>query len=391
MKKKIAILGSTGSIGKTTLEILKKNEKDFEIFLLSANNNYKKLKEQALKYKAKNVIIKNYKYYLKLKKELKKKKIKVYNNFDILKKIPKNKIYYTMCAISGLEGLEPTLDTIKFSKIVGIANKESIICGWNLLRRNLIKYNTKFIPVDSEHYSIWNLTKNYQNQQIEQIIITASGGPFLNLPLKKINNATPKKAVKHPNWKMGKKISIDSATLMNKVFEIIEAYKIFEFDLNKYKILIHPQSYVHAIVKFNSGLIKIILHDTNMKIPIFNSIYGDSKKKLETQKINQNLLNNLTFLKIDKKRYPSIEIIKMLPKRRNSLFETVITSANDELVNLFIKNKIKFNDIVYYLKKILLDKQLIKYKGISPKSLNDIIRLSRLVRLKTQSISVEST
>ena len=151
-----------------------------------------------------------------------------------------------MCAITGLEGLKPTLEAISFSKKIAIANKESIICGWNLIKKKLKKYKTDFIPVDSEHFSIWSLLGNYSNYNIEEIIITASGGPFLNFPLNKFKNITPKKAINHPNWKMGKKISVDSATLVNKVYEVIEAQRIFDIDIKKFKILIHPKSYVHG-------------------------------------------------------------------------------------------------------------------------------------------------
>ncbi len=222
-----------------------------------------------------------------------------------------------MCAISGLDGLRPTLEAIKFSKTIGIANKESIICGWHLIKKKLKKYNTKFIPIDSEHFSIWNLTKDYSNDDIEEIIITASGGPFLNLPLNIQKKITPKDAIKHPNWKMGKKISVDSANLMNKVFEVIEANRMFSFDLEKYKILVHPQSYVHAIVKFKNGLIKMLLHDTDMKIPIFNSIYNENLKYIASKKIDSKILNNLNFYEVDILKFPSIKLLKKISKEKN--------------------------------------------------------------------------
>ena len=154
-----------------------------------------------------------------------------------------------MAAIVGVAGLQPTVDAIKISKTVAIANKESIICGWEILSKFIKKYKTKILPVDSEHFSIMELTKDTNDNEVEEIIM-ASGGPFLNLPKNKLKNVNPKQAVNHPNWKMGKKISIDSANLMNKVFEVIEACKIFKFNKKKYKIIIHPQSYVHSIIRF---------------------------------------------------------------------------------------------------------------------------------------------
>ena len=277
MKKKIAILGSTGSIGKTLINIIKQDKINFEIVLLSADGNYKELLKQAKYFKVKNLIITNKNSYQKIKKDKFTKKIKIFDNFDNYKKIFKKKIDYTMSAITGIEGLKPTIDMIKYTKKIAIANKESIICGWNLIEKKLKKHKTKFVPVDSEHFSIWYALRDVDKSLVEKIYITASGGPFLNTPLNKLKKANINQAIKHPNWKMGKKISIDSATMMNKVFEIIEAKKIFNLSYDKLSILIHPKSYVHAIVKFKNGLTKLVVHDTNMKIPIANSLYASSK------------------------------------------------------------------------------------------------------------------
>ena len=387
MKKKIAILGSTGSIGKSTIEILRKDKKNFDVFLLTTNNNYREILKQALEFKAQNIIINNKKYYLNLKKKLINKNINIFNNFESFKKKFNKKIDYTMCAISGLAGLKPTLDLIKFSKRIGIANKESIVCAWNLIQKKLKRYKTEFIPIDSEHFSIWSLLNDLNKNNIEKIVITASGGPFLKLPIKQFKNIKPKSAVKHPNWKMGNKISIDSATMMNKVFEVIEAQRIFNVGLNKFKILTHPSSYVHAIIKFNNGLTKILVHDTDMKIPIFNSIYNKSSKKIKSKNLDLKKLNNLNLNKINTNRFPSIKIIKIIPSKI-SLFETVLVSANDELVSLFLNKKINFNEIVIYLKKILSMKIFLKLKKRSPKNYNELINLRDIVRLKTRTLCI---
>ena len=387
MKMKIAILGSTGSIGKTTINILKKNKKNFNIILLTTNNNYKELLKQVKEFKVQNLVINNKKHYLNLKKKLKNKKINIYNNFETFNKNFNQRVDYTMCAISGLAGLKPTLDSIKFSKKIAIANKESLICAWNLIEKKLKKHKTKFIPIDSEHFSIWSLLNDSKNSKVEEIIITASGGPFLNLAFNKFKKIKPNAAINHPNWKMGKKISIDSATMMNKVFEVIEAQRIFNIDLNKFKILIHPKSYVHAIVKFTNGLTKILIHDTSMKIPIFNSIYSEKTKKIRTKKLNISNLNNLNFIKVDTKRYPSIKILKTIPKKI-SFYETVIVSANDELVDLFLEGKIIFQDIVKYLYKILQMKEFLKFKNRVPKKYEELIKLNNFVRLKIRSLCI---
>ena len=389
MKKKIAILGSTGSIGKSTIDILRKDKKNFDVVLLTTNNNYREILKQAKEFKARNIIINNKKHYLTSKKKLRNNKINIFNNFQSFNNKFKSKIDFSMSAISGLEGLKPTLDLIKFSKTIAIANKESIICAWNLIQQRLNKYKTKFIPVDSEHFSIWSLLNGNNSNSVEEVIITASGGPFLKLSLNKFKKIKPQIAVNHPNWKMGKKISIDSATMMNKVFEVIEAQRIFNIDINKFKILIHPKSYVHAIVKFTNGLTKILVHDTDMKIPIFNSIYGNNNKKIKSSKINLSILNNLNFIKVNSTRFPSIKILKMIPNKI-SLYETVMVSANDQLVSLFLDGKINFSDVARFLKKIMKMNIFMKYKKRAPKNFNELINLSKFVRLKTNLLSVRS-
>jgi len=186
---------------------------------------------------------------------------------------------------------------------------------------------------------------------------------------------------------MGKKISVDSANLMNKIFEIMEANRMFDFDLDKYKILIHPQSYVHAIIKFKNGLIKMLLHDTDMKIPIFNSIYDKKIKYIFSKKINSKILNNLNFYEVDKLKFPSIKLLKKISKE-NTLYDTVITIANEELVKLFLQHKISLRQVVENLTKIINLKEYKKYFSKKPTSLNKIHKVSELVRLKTNGISV---
>ena len=388
MKQKIVILGSTGSIGKTVIDILKKDKKSFEIKLLTADKNIKELLKQVKLFEVKNIIIIDHKKFLLVKNLLKDKKINIYNSFSSIPKIFKNeKIDYTMNALSGLDGLDPTLKIIKHTNKIAIANKESIICGWNLIQIELKKNKTEFIPIDSEHFSIWSLINKEKDINIEKIFITASGGPFSNYPLKKFKSITPKLALKHPNWKMGNKITIDSATMMNKVFEIVEAKKIFAVDYKKIEILVHPKSYVHAIVKFTNGLIKILAHDTNMKIPIFNSIYPNFQKKIKTNILDLKNLNNLNFKPIDKRRFPIVKILEILPISE-SLFETVIVSANDTLVNFFLDKKIKFNDIAKILLTILNLREFKKYKKIKPKNIAQIKNLSKYVSIKIKSLSV---
>ena len=387
MKKKIAILGSTGSIGKSTLEVIKKDKKNFNVVYLSANNNYKKLIQQAKEFNVKNVLIKNEKFYRIVRNSLKKNKTKVVSGNTSMNKIISGKLDYTMSAIVGLAGLQPTIDIIKVSKIVAIANKETIICGWEILSKLIKKYKTKILPVDSEHFSIMELTKDVSDKEIEEIIITASGGPFLNRPINRLKNVKPEDAINHPNWKMGKKISVDSSNMMNKVFEVIEATKLFNFDIKKYKIMIHPQSYVHSIVRFRNGLIKMILYNTDMKIPISNTLYKSKENLLKTPNIKIEDLNKLNFKKVNLKNFPAIKLISKCFTLGPST-PIIINAANEELVNLFLKGKIDFLNIVKKINKILEDKDFKKYAKRKLVSINDIKIADKWARLKTINMCV---
>ena len=384
MKKKIAILGSTGSIGKSLLNIVSRDKKNFQILLLTANKNYKLLLKQAEIYKVKNIIITEKKYFEKAKLINKNKKISITNNFEYFKKIFPKKIDYTMSAIVGIEGLLPTLKIIKFTKKIAIANKESIICAWNLINKELKKNKTEFVPVDSEHFSAWYALRGKKTTNIEKVFLTASGGSLFKINQKKYKNLKLSKILKHPNWKMGKKITIDSSTMMNKIFEVIEAKKLFNLDYKKLSILIHPKSYLHAIVKFNDGMTKIIAHDTTMEIPIFNTLYDNNFKYIKTKNLNLENLNDLKLSKIDIKKFPLIKILKILPNK-NSLFETVLVSANDELVKLFLNKEISYTDISKMMMRLVSLKELHKYKKIQPKSIKDIFKLNEYVRLKINS------
>ena len=388
MKKKIAILGSTGSIGKSTFEIIKKNKKDFDVILLSANNNYKKLIRQAKEIKAKNVLIKNKIFFDNVKKGLKNSSTKVFYGDISLKKIINKKLDYTMSAIVGIAGLQPTIDAIKNSRTVAIANKESIICAWNILLKEVERNKTKILPVDSEHFSIMELTKGIEDVEIEEIIITASGGPFLNLPIHKLKKVKPQKAVKHPNWNMGKKISIDSANLMNKVFEVIEACKFFNFNKVKYRVVIHPQSYVHSIIRFKNGLIKMILYNADMKIPISNTLYEKGNNFLNIKKIDTTIFNKNSFYNVNKKRFPSINLINKILNSGPST-ATIVNASNEVLVDLFLRNKIGFLDIVKTINKIFKDKEFKKYAKRKVKSVKDIKLVDNWARLKTVAICVK--
>ncbi len=371
MTKAIFILGSTGSIGDTVLNVLKKNKNKFNVKLLTTNTNVNKIYKQAITFNVKEVVIFNQKKYFENYKKFKDKKIKVFSSVKEVFKKNKKKSYLTINAISGIDGLEPTLEIIKYSNKLAIANKESIICGWKFLKRELIKYRTDFIPLDSEHFSIWSLLKNENKKNIQKIYLTASGGPFLNQKLNSIKKIKPKYALKHPNWKMGKKISIDSATMMNKIFEVIEAIKLFNLKPKQVDILIHPISYIHAIINFNNGLTKFLAHDTTMEVPIANVIY--SNENLYNYKNNYfdyTKLNGKNFIKPDLKKFPLLKLLNY--KFKNTFLEIILVSLNDALVNKYLDRKIHYISIHKLMLKLLKKPYLMKFYKIKPRNINDI-------------------
>ena len=383
MKKNISILGSTGSVGLSTLKIIDKKKNFFRIILLAANNNYRLICNQIKKYKPEYFIINNFKVYLRVKKKFKNKQVKIFNNFE---KINLKKLDLSVAAIPGIAGLKPTLLFIKLSKKILIANKESIICGWTLMKKLASKNNTKIIPVDSEHYSIFKLIENLNQNEIEKIYLTASGGPFLDYKKKELHKISPKEALKHPKWKMGQKITIDSSTLMNKILELIEAQKLFSLPNNKLDIIIHPNSLVHAIVKKKNGLITFIYHETSMIIPLANAIFDGKLNIKEFYKIDSknDQLENLVFKKVDKKIFPVI----FLKNRVNEYPSTsiIINAANEILVELFLNKKIPFLSISKTIMKILNDRNYKKYAIRNPKNIHEVTNIDKWARENVKRI-----
>ena len=368
MKKKINILGSTGSIGNTTLKIINLNSKLFTIETLMANKNFYEIQKQIDLYNPKNFVVSNYDTYLKVAKKFKKKNVKIYNHFESVK--INKKIDITVAAIPGLAGLKPTLKFTKKSKTLLIANKETVICGWKLLNNIVKKYKIKVIPIDSEHFSIMKLIEKTKKNEVEKIYITASGGPFLKKKIKDFKKITPSQALKHPKWSMGKKISIDSATMMNKIFEILEAERIFSYPLSMFKIIIHPQSLIHAIVKYKNGITKFLYHEPDMSVPISNAIFGDEISKVQGVKKREIDLSKIEFFNVDKKRFPSMKLLPNLEKYPST--PIILNAANEILVDQFLKKKIRFNGIIEQLLLVLKDKNYKKYAIQKPNNLKNI-------------------
>ncbi len=378
MKKTISILGSTGSIGLNSLKIIDKKKNKFKINLLSANKNFKLICTQIKKYKPYIFIINDQKIYRQSINKFKNVKTKIFNNFNLNKILKKSDI--TISAIPGIAGLEPTITMAKKSKKILIANKESIICGWELIKKAALKNKAEIIPIDSEHFSISNLIKNHNLNEVRKIYITASGGPFLNYKKKQFKTIRPLDAIKHPKWKMGKKISVDSATMMNKIFEIIEAQKLFNIPNNKLDILIHPDSLVHAIIEFKNGLVKFMYHETSMIIPLANALF-DGKVEIENfykNKFKEKIVKDLKFNKVNKYIFPLIK----LKNRAQEYSSTpiILNAANEILVDHFLNKKLQFLRINKIIMSVLNDRNYKKYAIRKPKNINQIIKIDEWAR-----------
>ena len=376
MTKLFSILGSTGSIGITTLKILRK-KKIFKINLLSADKNFNLICNQIKEFKPQIFVINNFNVFLKVKKKLKKCKTKIIYSKDFSYKSLKLSDV-TLSAIPGIEGLEPTIEMVKKSRKLLIANKESVICGWNLIKNASKKSKTKLVPVDSEHFSIMQLIKNYKMKDIQRIYLTASGGPFLNKQDSQLKRIKPEQALKHPKWKMGKKITINSSTLMNKILELVEAQKIFNISNKKLNIIIHPESLVHAIIELKNGLSHFIYHETSMAIPIANAIFDNQININNFYKVKKNNLKNLSFIKVDSKIFPMIKLKNKIFQHNSS--PIIINAANEVLVDQFLRKKIPFLSMYKMVLIVLRDRNFKKYAIKKPKTISQINEISKWVK-----------
>ena len=379
MTKLFSILGSTGSIGITTLKILRK-KKIFKINLLSADKKFNLICKQIKEFKPQIFVINNFNVFLKVKKKLKKSKTKIIYSKNFSYKLLKYSDV-TLSAIPGIEGLEPTIEMVKKSRKLLIANKESVICGWDLIKNVSKKSKTKLVPVDSEHFSIMQLLKNYKMKDIQRIYLTASGGPFLNKRDSQLKRIKPEQALKHPKWKMGKKITINSSTLMNKIFELVEAQKIFNISNKKLDIIIHPESLVHAIIELKNGLSHFVYHETSMAIPIANAIFDNQINVNDFYEVRKNNLRSLSFRKADSKIFPMIKL-------KNKIFQynsspIIINAANEVLVDQFLRKKIPFLSMYKMVLIVLRDRNYKKYAIKKPKNLTEIYHIDYWARKTT--------
>ena len=380
MKKFISILGSTGSVGLNTLSIIDKRKNYFQPFIFSANKNYNLICKQILKYKPTYFVINDVRTYNKISKKFKKNKIIILNDYKSIKFKFVSGI--TISAIPGIAGLVPILKLIKHSKKILLANKEAIICGWELIRKKANQNGTKLIPIDSEHYSILKLLENQEMRLVKKVYITASGGPFLKFSASQLKKVKISQALNHPKWKMGKKITIDSSTLMNKIFEIVEAQKLFNIPFQKIDIIIHPNSLVHAILELKNGIKKFIYHETSMKIPLANALFDGELDIDKFYKEKKSFgFENLVFEKVNDKIFPAIKLKNKINQFTSS--PIIINASNEVLVDQFLRKKIEFLDIIKIIMDVLKDKNFKKYAIKKPKNINQIYYIDNWARSLT--------
>ena len=376
-KKTISILGSTGSIGTNTIDVLMSNKKNFSVFSLSCKNNINLLYKQAILLKPKVVAIQNKKKYKDLKNKLFGKKIKILAGDEGVIESTDNKVDIVVASIVGVAGLKPTLNSIKNSSKLCLANKECLVSAGSFFMNKISKSKCKLLPLDSEHNAIFQLCDFKKFNNVESITLTASGGPFRNYNLQKLNKVTIKDALKHPNWKMGNKITIDSATLMNKAFEIVEAYYLFNLKLDQIKVIVHPESIIHSMVNFVDGSTTALLSDHDMRIPIFYALNWPTRKYYNVKKIDFLKIKKFTFEEPNEHLIHSIKLAYYVLKEGGS-YPLIFNAANEIAVSFFLKKKIKFMDIVKIVKEILSQSKNYKINTV-----DDVYIIDRKTRLLT--------
>ena len=376
MKKGIAILGSTGSIGTQTLEVISEHENLFSVEVLTANNNCDLLIEQAKKYKPNAVVIVNRDKYDKVNSELSKLGIKVYAGQKSLEQIVESEeINIVLTALVGYSGLIPTINAIKLGKKIALANKETLVVAGDLITKLSKEYNAPIYPVDSEHSAIFQCLVGENNNVIEKIYLTASGGPFRGRRAAELKTITKKQALRHPNWSMGAKITIDSATLMNKGLEVIEAKWLFNLNKEQIDVVVHPQSIIHSAVQFEDGSIKAQLGIPDMKLPIQYALGFPNRLKNNFKRFSFFDYPNLTFEKADEKTFRNLSLaFRAMSKGGNSA--CILNAANEIAVEAFLNDKIGFLNM-----SDLIDNCLEKITFVKSPTIEDYIETDQQTRL----------
>ncbi len=376
-RRKIAILGSTGSIGRQTLDVISAFKDDFEVVGLSAGNNIQLLAEQIKEHNPKFVSVKDSSLAQELKSLLKNPPLEIFWNDVGLEFISSCSCDIVVNGLVGSLGLKPTISALTHGKRVAFANKETLVVAGKLIKDIIAKHHGEIIPLDSEHVAIHQCINNTPSDKIKKIILTASGGPFRTWSADQIKTATKEQALKHPTWVMGQKITIDSATIMNKGLEIIEAMYLFDISCKQTEVYIHPQSIMHSAVEFIDGNIIAQLGAADMKLPIQYSLFYPERKNLPFNLFCDLLsIQKLEFEKPDYKKFPCLKLAYEVAQKEKS-FPIVLNAANEVAVDLFLKEKISFIDI-----EKIISRALEAHNPVEPASLEEILEIDKEVRQK---------
>ena len=374
--KSIAILGSTGSIGTQALEIISKL-KNYKAHLLSANKNFKLLCEQALLFKPKNVVINDETGYYFLKEKLKNQNINVWlGEKDLCGLLSDPEIDLVLTSIVGSAGLKPTISAIRAKKNIALANKETLVVAGGLIMSLAKKMGVKIIPVDSEHSAIFQCLVGESIESVSKLILTASGGPFLNLDKKLFKNITVEKALKHPNWSMGSKITIDSATLMNKGLELIEAHWLFDKPIKDISVVVHPESIIHSLVEFSDGSLKAQLGLPTMITPILYAFSYPKRTYYKKDAFSLADLKSLTFFEPNTSKFPHLNLAKESIKIGGNA-PCVLNAANEVAVEAFLNKRINFLDMIK-----IVEKSLENFNFVENPALEDYYKTDKSTRMQ---------
>lgn len=380
-KKQIAILGSTGSIGTQALEVISENDSLFEVYALTANNQVDLLIEQARKFQPEMVTIANEAYYLKLKEALADLPIKVFAGNDSIAQVAEMQpVDIVLTAMVGYSGLKPTINAIKAGKKIALANKETLVVAGELICNLVEKHNSAIFPVDSEHSAIFQCLAGEGNNPIEKIILTASGGPFRTKSLAELEHVTSAQALKHPNWDMGAKITIDSASMMNKGFEIIEAKWLFGVSPEQIDVVVHPQSIIHSMVQFADGSIKAQLGLPDMKLPIQYAFTYPDRVKTNFPRLDFNICSQFTFEQPDMERFRNLAFAYYAMERGGNM-PCILNAANEIVVAEFLKDKIGFMQMSDIIENIMA-----KAEFVAKPAYEDYVMTDAMVRIMTKEL-----
>ena len=379
--KRLAILGSTGSIGINTLDIVRRFPERFQVMSLSAGRNIELLRKQILQFQPRMVSVLNAELSEALRREFSASALDVVHGVEGLIQVATHpEVDQVVSALVGAIGLIPTLSAIKTGKAIALANKESLVMAGKIIMTEARKKDVQILPVDSEHSAIFQALLGHRKEEVHRLILTASGGPFLSLPITKLPEVTVKEALRHPNWEMGKKITIDSASLMNKGLEVIEAHWLFEMPLEKITVQIHPQSVVHSMVEYLDGSILGQMGISDMRIPIAYALSFPERLPLNLLPLNLSQREGLTFFPPDPERFPCLQLAYRSMEIGETM-PTVLSAANEVAVNAFLERRLKFTEI-----SLLIQRTMDEHEVKSVHTVEDILRADSWAREKSRAL-----